>query len=128
MGDASLIQKLQLKPGKRVAVLHAPPGYLERLGDLPGGIQVATGLDGQLDIIQAFFETRQELATAVPALLAALAEGGFIWVSYPKQTSKRGSDLNRGVIRADLAASGLRPVAQIALDDTWSALRFKREP
>jgi hypothetical protein len=128
MGDASLIQKLQLKPGKRVAVLHAPLGYLVRLGDLPGGIRVATGLDGQLDIIQAFFETRQELATAVPALLAALAEGGFIWVSYPKQTSKRGSDLNRDVIRADLAASGLRPVAQIALDDTWSALRFKREP
>jgi hypothetical protein len=125
---ASLAQKLQFRPGKRVAVLGAPPGYLERLGDLPDGTQAATRLEGQFDIVQAFFEMRQELAIAVPSLLAALAEGGFIWVSYPKQTSKRGSDLNRDVVRADLAPSGLRPVAQVAIDDTWSALRFKREP
>ena len=128
MPESSLMKKLQFKPGKRVAVLGAPLGYLERLDDLPGGIQAATRLEGQFDIIQAFFGTRQELATAVPALLAALAEGGFIWVSYPKQTSKRGSDLNRDVIWADLATSGLRPVAQVAIDDRWSALRFKREP
>ena len=128
MADASLIKKLQFKPGKRVAVLHAPPGYLERLGDLPGGSQAAVKIEGEFDIIQAFFETRQELAAVVSSLLAALAEGGFIWVSYPKQTSRRGSDLNRDVIWADLAASGLRPVAQIAVDDIWSALRFKREP
>ena len=125
---ASLIHKLQFSPGKRVAVLGAPPGYMEWLGALPGGIQAAIRLDGQFDIIQVFFETREQLAAACPALLAALAEGGFIWVSYPKQTSKRGSDLNRDVIRADLATSGLRPVAQVAIDDTWSALRFKREP
>ncbi len=128
MSESSLIKKLQLKAGKRVAVLYAPPGYLARLGDLPGGVQVATKLEGQFDIIQAFFETRQELAAAVPALQAALAEGGFIWVSYPKQTSKHKSDLNRDVIWADLAPSGLRPVAQVAIDDTWSALRFKRAP
>jgi hypothetical protein len=128
MADVSLSRKLQVKPGKRVAVLYAPPGYLARLGNLPGGVQAATELEGQFDIIQAFFETRQELATAVPALQAALAEGGFIWVSYPKQTSKRKSDLNRDVIWADLAPSGLCPVAQVAIDDTWSALRFKRVP
>jgi hypothetical protein len=45
-----------------------------------------------------------------------------------KQTSKiYSSDLNRDSCASALAALGLQPVRQIAIDDDWSALRFKRK-
>jgi hypothetical protein len=35
MAQSSLIKKLLLKSGQRIAILNAPPGYLDSLGALP---------------------------------------------------------------------------------------------
>ena len=41
---------------------------------------------------------------------------------YPKKTSKIKSDLTRDTLWNQFAV--LRPVAQVAIYDTWSAIRF----
>jgi hypothetical protein len=51
--------------------------------------------------------------------------GGILWVSYPKQAKGPRSDLNRDVLREELARRGWQAVSQVAIDDRWSALRFK---
>jgi hypothetical protein len=62
----------------------------------------------------------------LPKASARVAEGGALWVAYPK-AGQLGTDLNRDSLARVLQAAGLEPVAQIAVDDVWSALRFKRD-
>ena len=52
------------------------------------------------------------------------APDGVAWVAYPK-AGQLDTDLNRDVLAGLLRARGVAPVRQIAIDDVWSALRFK---
>jgi hypothetical protein len=71
---------------------------------------------------------KADLLKAARSALRAIERGAVLWFAYPKQTSKRyTSDLNREVCWEVLKTVSLRPVRQIAIDDDWSALRFKLE-
>jgi hypothetical protein len=109
----------------KLAVVGAPPGYLRLLGPLPEGVRASTALRGKSDVVQAFVRTGNELARRVPALKKALAAGGHIWICYPKLTSSSAGELSRDVIWKALVPHGLRPVAQVAIDGTWTGMRFK---
>jgi hypothetical protein len=67
----------------------------------------------------------------VDALAAALcpkAQGdAILWFAYPKGTSKKyRCDFNRDTGWAKLGKAGFEPVRQVAIDEDWSALRFRR--
>ncbi|MFE0461405.1 hypothetical protein ACFW1A_19370 [Kitasatospora sp. NPDC058965] len=111
------MSKLQIKPGQRVAVL-GKPADVEL--DVPPGSDAASA-----DAVLAFVTTAAELAGPdAEAALAAARRDALAWVAYPK-AGKLGTDLNRDSLAAALIARGVRPVRQIAVDDTWSALRFR---
>jgi hypothetical protein len=48
----------------------------------------------------------------------------LVWVAYPK-AGKLGTDLNRDRLWQLVQDEGIRPVRQIAIDEVWSALRFR---
>jgi hypothetical protein len=50
---------------------------------------------------------------------------GLLWLAYPKMSSGIKTDINRDRLWDAVKPSGWRPVRQVALDDTWSALRFR---
>ena len=125
MSTSPLTRRFHLKPGLRMAVVGAPPGYLRLLDPLPEGVRVSSALRGKSDVVQAFVRTRTELARRVPALKKALAPGGAIWICYPKLTSASAGELSRDIIWKSLVPHGLRPVAQVAIDGTWTGMRFK---
>jgi hypothetical protein len=70
-----------------------------------------------------FVRNRDELESAAPALDAARADK-LAWIAYPK-AGQLGTDLNRDVLARSLTAVGVQPVRQIAIDEVWSALRFR---
>ena len=119
-----VLEKLLLKPGTRAAVLQAPAGYASLLASAPTAVAVDAPLDGSYDWIQYFARTRAELDRDVPALKRVLAPSTVLWISYPKGKAEP-TDLNRDVLRTQLQPLGLQPVTQVAIDDVWSALRFK---
>ena len=125
MTENALIKKLQLKPGLRALFLNAPEGYVTSLGPLPDGVALADGPTGTLDFAQLFVRDSAELTTHAPAALAAIKRDGVFWISYPKKSSGVVSDLTRDEGWAPIAAAGLRPVTQIAVDTTWSAVRWR---
>ncbi len=45
-----------------------------------------------------------------------------MWVAYPKGNR---TDINRDTVWPIVSEHGLRPIGQVALDDAWSALRFR---
>jgi hypothetical protein len=115
--DATLGKKLQLRPGQAVRLLHAPEGL--RL-DLP----VAGDDDVEPPATLVFVRTVAEAGTLAGPAVEAAAGDELAWVAYPK-AGKLGTDLNRDSLAELMTARGVRPVRQVAIDDTWSALRFR---
>jgi phage-related baseplate assembly protein len=110
--------KLQIKPGQRIVTVGMP-------GDVPPiAGECAAGPPEAADVVVAFVRSRAELATvAVPAIEAARRDK-LAWIAYPK-AGKLGTDLNRDLLSAALAGEGVQPVRQVAIDEVWSALRFR---
>ena len=110
--------KLQIKPGQRVATLAAC--------DVPA---VAADVNppvgpGAADAVVAFARNTAELDTVAAPAVEAARHDKLAWIAYPK-AGKLGTDLNRDVLAALLTARGIQPVRQIAIDEEWSALRFR---
>jgi hypothetical protein len=128
VAEASLGKKLGLKAGQRAAVLHAPEGFRERLEPLPVGMEVAERLDDRaFDSVLVFARAQAVVERDGPAALAAVKPGGLVWIAYPKQSAKVKTDLTRDRGWDAILAAGWRPVSLIAIDETWSALRFRPE-
>jgi hypothetical protein len=121
--ENALVKKLLIKSRQRVAVLNAPAGFIERLDGLPDGVELTEQPGAARDIVLVFVANSAELDRFAPAALAK--RKGVLWVSYPKKTSKIKTDLSRDVSWQPLRGAGFEVVSAIAIDDTWSALRFR---
>lgn len=119
-------KKLGLKAGQRLVVRDGPEGYPERLGALPEGASLATTSRGKRkgDVVLFFARDSEALTRVIPAVVEASAVSS-VWIAYPKGTSGLTTDLNRDRLSDAVDRAGLRSVTLIALDETWSAMRFR---
>jgi len=124
MPDKSIAQKLQMKPNRTALFVNAPKGYEAKLGALPEGVFVVKKIGGRVDFIQLFVHSRKELEEHVPRLKPVLNPAGVLWVTYHKGTSGVSTDVNRDGIASYAKTIGMQAVAQIAIDEDWSALRL----
>jgi Bacteriocin-protection, YdeI or OmpD-Associated len=127
MTTSALTKKLQIKPNTRVLVLGAPDGFAASLDPLPDGVTIATAARGQFDVVHLFVRAAKELEKNAPKAIGAVREGGVLWTSYPKKSSKIDTDLTRDEGWKAIEGAGWGGVAQVSIDETWSALRFKPE-
>ena len=116
---ASTAAKLLLKPGVRLWL--ADPSRAALLGPLPDGASLVDQPDGA-DVAAVFVSSAADVEQSVVPRLASLAGVSVLWVAYPKGGR---ADINRDSLWPLLAGHGLRPITQVAIDDTWSALRFR---
>lgn len=122
MPDKPLAEKLQVKHGRRLAVVDLPAGL-----ELAIGPEVPTTGDlAEAEVVLAFARSKAELEARLPGLASRLAPGAILWLAYPKLGTPLASDIQRDVIHGYAPTVGLDCVAQIAIDATWSALRLKR--
>jgi hypothetical protein len=114
-----LAAKLQLKTGHRLVCVGVPDSVTGALTAL------ATDSDDAPDVGLLVFAADRSILEAHRAQIVESAKGDRpTWVSYPK-SGQLGTDLNRDSLAALLTESGVQPVRQIAIDDVWSALRFR---
>jgi hypothetical protein len=112
-----LAGKLQLKPGQPAALVDQPEDVaLDLGGDHP--------LANDADAVIVFCRGRDELERLSDTFVGPAKRDALTWVAYPK-AGKLGTDLNRDVLAQLVKARGVQPVRQVALDDTWSALRLR---
>src|SRR5256884_6047721 len=134
LGFSSMAKKLRLAPQHRVAVLNAPDGYIAQLS--PGPSDVTTNLrpDQEYDAVLLFVKDVEALRRLGPAAIRAAKSNGLLWITYPKGGQSGGvTDLpatpwwmQRDVLGEITSVTGYKPVAFVAIDNTWTALRFKR--
>jgi hypothetical protein len=125
---SSIFQKLNLKMQPEIVVVNAPASFEAEIATLEG-VVVHRTVDAveRVAFVLAFVITQAE-ADALARAIAAKAEGdAIVWFAYPKATSKRYKcEFNRDTGWAVLGELGFEGVRQIAIDEDWSALRFRR--
>ena len=117
----TVAQKLTIKDGDVVFVAGGGEPGPGALVNLPEG---ATTTDEAANATVALLGVRDraELSALLDGELAELADKRAIWILYPKGNR---ADVNRDIIWADVKERGWRLVSNIAIDDTWSAVRAK---
>jgi hypothetical protein len=122
-----LAKKLRITPGVRVLTLEAPASFALLLDPLPDKATLLVRANGTFDVVLFFVTDSHSLEKGLPRAITALDEGAVFWICYPKKSSGIKTDLTRDVGWKPVFDAGFGPVTQVALDETWSALRFKVE-
>ena len=123
MAAKTAAEKMRLKPGMTAAILHAPPGVVEALG-LPADASVVEQCE-RVDFILTFAATQAEAEERVQEIAVHVRPETVAWIAYPKGGKVAGRDVSRDTVWAFVRTTGLNLVANVAVDDVWSALRLK---
>jgi hypothetical protein len=121
----SLTQKLRILAGNRVLLLQAPETFVAALTPLPDGVQLETDPKGSFDVVHLFARDSTELERHLKRAIDAVRTGGILWIAWPKKSAKVTTDLTRDTLWSLVEPAGWGPVASVAIDETWSGLRFK---
>jgi len=124
----SIFEKLNLREQREIVVLNAPDSFEGALKILHQ-VRVVRRLAAikELMFALAFVSQRTELDKISREIAGKAAGDAILWFAYPKATSKRYTcDFNRDNGWDVLLKSGFDCVRQVAIDEDWSALRFRR--
>jgi hypothetical protein len=125
---SGLWAKLNLKDQREIVVLNAPDSFASELKAL-GRARVSQRISGvkELTFVLAFVVTKAELDKVAAMAVSKASGDALLWFAYPKGTStKYKCDFNRDSGWDILRKSGFDTVRQVAIDEDWSALRFRR--
>ena len=121
-----IFKKLNLGTHAAVHVLNAPASFEPALATLEG-VTVKRSVSTPCFFAVAFVITQAELDSASKKLFAACCGDAVLWVAYPRGTSKKyRCEFNRDSGWPALASAGYEPVRMVAIDEDWSALRFRK--
>jgi hypothetical protein len=115
----TIAEKLQIKPNTTVWL--SDPAHLSLLTPMPDGVREADKMATASTAV-LFVEDAAGARKLLEEHAADLVKPGVFWVAYPKANK---SDINRDSLWPIVADFGMRPNGQVAIDDRWSALRFR---
>lgn len=127
MSEKTVPEKLGHKPGMLALLLNAPADHAGLFAELDHtSASLERGVPtGTFDLVLAFAQDSEALATVSPAVLAAIKPDARVWIAYPKRTSKLATDLHRDHGWDPLEDAGWIVIAIVSLDADWSAVRFR---
>jgi hypothetical protein len=122
-----LFTKLNLGLHRDILVLNAPESFETELAGLSGvTIRRQAGRLSNIQFALAFVTTLAEVELATTWLPRTQGDP-IVWFVYPKGTSKRLTcEFNRDTGWDAVRAAGFDTVRQVAIDEDWTALRFRR--
>jgi len=123
-----LFQKLNWKPQREMVVFNVPTEFETELSKLK---DVKIIRDPKkptaVEFALAFAMQQAELDRLSRTLAAGVTGDAVLWFAYPKGTSKRYTcEFNRDTGWQVIRKAGFDSVRQVAIDEDWSALRFRR--
>jgi hypothetical protein len=134
LGLSPMAKKLRLAQGHRVAVLNAPDGYVAQLQPGPADIRTELEPNATYDAVVLFVKDVADLRRLGAPAIHAAGPNGLLWITYPKGGRTKGitdlpatpSWVQRDVLGEITSETGYKAVSFVAVDDHWTALRFKR--
>jgi hypothetical protein len=125
---APVFEKLNFKSQREILVLAAPPSFEPQLQTLSGVTLLRDARKAKsIEFAIAFVTRRAEVDAAVKLIVPKTDGDVVLWFAYPKSTSKRhAGEINRDTGWEALKTAGFETVRLVAIDEDWSALRFRR--
>lgn len=126
----TLVEKLNYKGQRRIALLNAEEGFYKLFTGSLDGVIIDREIDQRCPygFILVFVKNISEVEHVSPVILHNLMADGILWYCFPKKSSKKyKSDLGRDVGWNALNESGLFGIRLVSLDDDWSAFRFRNK-
>lgn len=128
MNAQTLLEKLQLQDEKNLLIQGLPSSIEKQFVKLTFSKNVTPLLKARkIDFALVFAVSQRQLVDILKDVIPALQEDAKFWIAYPKLTSKIASDLSRDKNWDFVSDYGFEAVRMIALDNVWSAGRFKRQ-
>lgn len=122
-----IFKKLNLKTQSEILILNAPQSFEPELAVLENVVHRNVEGIGSVDFSLAFAITQADVDAITEAVAPKMQGDAILWFAYPKGSSKKYKcEFNRDTGWAKLGEYGFEPVRQIAIDEDWSALRFRR--
>ena len=123
----SVFSKLNLKDQKQILVLNSPPSFEPELKALRIAVQRDLKSAAAIEFSLAFVIKQSEVDTLGKAISKKAQGDAVVWFAYPKGSSKKyKSEINRDAGWKVLGDAGFEPVRMVAIDEDWSAVRFRR--
>ena len=119
MSPKSVAEKLLIKPN--TTVWASDSSHLDLIEPLPENVRHVERPD-QATTALVFAHDAVALREVLDAHRDQLAQPGTLWIAYPKANR---ADINRDTLWPILGEYGMRPIAQVSVDEVWSALRFR---
>ena len=123
-----IFKKLNFKDQGAVVVVNAPPSFKKEMLEMKAVTKVVTAISsGEISFFLGFVTKQQEVDALVEKVVPLLAKDGLFWFAYPKGSSKKYKcEFNRDSGWTKLGKHDFEPVRMVAIDEDWSALRFRR--
>ena len=120
--------KLNLKDQKDVVIENAPASFEPGIATLKGVTVRRSLLDAKQVEFSLTFATKQKEVDAAARTVGRKGAGdAIVWIAYPKKSSKKFTcEFNRDSGWPSMGEAGFEPVRMVAIDEDWSALRFRR--
>ncbi|MGC4104169.1 YdeI/OmpD-associated family protein [Ferruginibacter sp.] len=127
MSSQSLLEKLQLNDEKNLLLQGLPLSIEKQFIKFSFSKNVTPLLKSKkIDFALIFAFSQKQLREILKEVIPALHPEAKFWIAYPKASSKIASDLCRDASWDFIADHGYETVRMIAVDNLWSAARFKR--
>jgi hypothetical protein len=120
-----MAEKLSIEPGMHGVVLKAPTAFLEELRSLPEGVTVDREIEGEYDFALAFVDSQKALGELVGPVVSCLRPEAPLWFAFPRLNAGVETDISSEHGWEAVERLGWAGVRIVALDDTWSAFRFR---
>ncbi|WP_088044314.1 YdeI/OmpD-associated family protein [Bacillus sp. EAC] len=123
--NTALLKKLRLNVDEPALLINAP----EEFGELMKKA-LKTNLhsepSGHYAYVQAFCYSCEDVAKFAPIAVSSCGHDSLLWMCYPKKSSKIKTDITRDMGWSDLEKLGYIGIALVSIDETWSAMRFRK--
>ncbi len=127
MALQTVLEKLQLTNEKNILIQGLPSSIEKQFIKLNFAKSVTPLLrTRRIDLALVFAISRSQLTGILNDVIPALHEDAKLWIAYPKLASKIASDLCRDCNWEMISSMGFETVSLLALDNTWSAIHFKK--
>jgi hypothetical protein len=119
-----LLKKLGVGEDMQIALIAAPDGFEEILGDLPASTTLNTRITPKTNLALCFIRSLEDLAATLDLLTLRLPKQASVWIVHPKRTAKHRIDFNQNHVRDAALATALVDYKVCSIDADWSALKF----
>ncbi len=115
----TIAEKLLIKPNTTIWLSN--PAHLPLLTPMPDGVREVDS-PATASAAVAFAEDAAAARKLMEEHAEDLKKPAAVWIAYPKANK---ADINRDTLWPIVAEFDMRPCGQVAIDERWSALRFR---